>query len=117
MAELIVDSLKHHSPERYALHACVVMSKHVHAVLHPNLELARILQTLKSYTGRRANALLGRTGQPFWQAESFDHRIRNEQHFRKIREYVENNPVPAGLVARPEDYRWSSAWDRRTEPR
>jgi putative transposase len=67
-----------------------------------------MLHSLKGFSARQANKLLGLTGQPFWQSESYDHWVRNPQEFDKIRRYIENNPVSAGLVARPEDYRWSS---------
>ena len=67
------------------------------------------MQTLKGYTAREANKLLQRSGQPFWQKESYDHAARNEREAGRIRRYIEDNPVKAGLVARAEDYPWSSA--------
>ncbi|MCX6636806.1 MAG: hypothetical protein NT090_17245 [Acidobacteria bacterium] len=65
--------------------------------------------SLGCYTAREANRLPARPGQPFWQAESFDRWVRNAQELERIRIYIENNPVSAGLVAQPEEYRWSSA--------
>jgi hypothetical protein len=67
------------------------------------------LHSWKSYTGHRANALLGRVGRPFWQAESFDHWIRDDAERVRLVRYVEDNPVKARLCARPEDWPWSSA--------
>jgi hypothetical protein len=58
----------------------------------------RRLKTLKGYTAREANRLLERTGQPFWQAESYDHWVRDEKQAEHIKAYIENNPVKAGLV-------------------
>jgi len=52
---------------------------------------------------------LERVGEPFWQTESYDHWIRDDPEFDRVRRYIENNPVRSGLVAKPEDYRWSSA--------
>ena len=52
--------------------------------------------------------MLGRTGQPFWQAESYDHSVRDERESDRIKAYIENNPVKAGLVANAEDYPRSS---------
>ena len=69
----------------------------------------RLLKSLKGATAREANRLLGRTGEPFWQKESYDHYVRNRIEFEKIRTYIETNPVKAGLVRNPEDYPWSSA--------
>jgi hypothetical protein len=71
--------------------------------------IARLLQSVKGATARQANLILGRTGEAFWQAESYDHWVRNESEWRRIAAYIENNPVKAGLVPRAEDYRWSSA--------
>ena len=53
--------------------------------------------------------MLGRTGKPFWQAGSYDHWVRDEHEYGRIVAYIESNPVKAGLVEHPEDYRWSSA--------
>ena len=93
----------------YRLIAFVVMSNHVHALLEPKAELDRIMNSLKGATARQANRLLGRTGTHFWQDETFDHWVRNESEFTRIVAYIENNPVKAGLVDRPERWRWSSA--------
>jgi len=93
----------------YQLHAFVIMSSHVHLLLTPNINASKLLCSLKRTTARRANLLLGLTGQPFWQDESYDHLVRNGEEFRRIQRYIENNPVRAGLVTRPEDYPWSSA--------
>ena len=69
----------------------------------------RLLQSLKGFTAREANRVLGRTGEPFWQAESYDHWVRNEREYLRIADYIECNPVKAGLVGHAGDYPWSSA--------
>ncbi len=94
---------------RYDLHAYVLMPNHVHVLLDPCLPLAKISGVIKGVAARDANATLGRSGKPFWQDESFDHWVRNSAEFERIRRYIEWNPVRAGLVARPEDWKWSSA--------
>ena len=90
----------------------VIMANHVHLLVLPKEAPSRFLKTLKGYTAREANRLLERTGQPFWQAETYDHSVRDEKQAERIRVYIENNPVQAVLVGRPEDYRWSSAAER-----
>jgi putative transposase len=95
---------------RYILHAYVVMANHVHVLLTPKIEVRRITRSLKGVTARHANQILHRTGEPFWQDESFDHWIRSEIEFVQVRQYIEQNPVTAGLVERPEDWQWSSAY-------
>jgi hypothetical protein len=70
----------------------------------------RWLGPLKGFTAYRANQILGRAGKQFWQDESYDHLVRNSVEFDRIRAYIENNPVKAGLVTAPEQFRWSSAY-------
>jgi len=94
---------------RYRLHAYVVMPNHVHLLVSGNVALARWLGSLKGFTAREANRILGRSAQRFWQDESFDHVVRSEEEFGKIRGYIEENPVRAGLAARAEQFPWSSA--------
>jgi hypothetical protein len=52
--------------------------------------------------------MLALTGSPFWQEESYDHLVRHEREFQKIRNYIEWNPVRAGLVTETSEYPWSS---------
>jgi REP element-mobilizing transposase RayT len=111
VASLVVEALQG-GVERgyYDLRAFVVMSNHVHVLLRPLQAASRVLQWLKGSTARAANQVLARTGQPFWQRESYDHWVRDEEEMERIVVYIENNPVQAGLVADPSKYRWSSAW-------
>ena len=110
IANAVVDSL-HRGVElgHYQLRAWVLMANHVHALLFPLVSPPRLLRALKGSTARAANRILGRTGETFWQAESYDHWARDEREMERIAAYIENNPVQAGLAARPEDYAWSSA--------
>jgi len=93
----------------YALHAFVVLPNHVHLLVTPLVSLAKLTRSLKGITAKRANLILSLTGTPFWQDESYDHVVRNRDQFSRIRRYIELNPVRAGLVREPEEYRWSSA--------
>ena len=67
------------------------------------------MQSLKRFTAREGNRMLGLTGQPFWQDESYDRLVRNDTEFERIVHYIERNPVTAGLVGIPEEFPWSSA--------
>jgi len=111
IAQLVVNSIRYGAQHlQYDdLQAFVVMANHVHLLVRRRVSPSRFLQTLKGYTAREANRLLGRTGQPFWQAESYDHSVRDDRESDRIKAYIENNPVKAGLVANAEDYLWSSA--------
>ena len=96
----------------YDLAAYAVLSNHLHLLLFPKIAPSRLLQSLKGATAREANRILGRTGESFWQAESYDHWVRNEGERQRIAAYIEDNPVKAGLVQRVQDYPWSSAFER-----
>ena len=85
------------------------MPNHVHVLLLPGIAPKRLLQSIKGVTAREANRVLGRTGQSFWQRESYDRWVRDQHEWDRIAAYIENNPVKAGLVSRAEDYPWSSA--------
>ena len=50
-----------------------------------------------------------KVGTPFWQREYYDHWVRSEKEFFSIVDYIERNPVSAGLAASPEEWPWSSA--------
>jgi REP element-mobilizing transposase RayT len=95
------------------LHAWVVMSNHVHVLLGPKKPLADVTRSIKKISARQANLILSRTGQPFWQDESYDHWVRNGREFDRIVAYIEANPVRAGLVQEAAHWRWSSAWGRQ----
>lgn len=109
IAGFVIQSLQYGSAiEHYDLHSWVIMPNHVHLLLTPHAKASRLLNSLKSATAKRANLELRRTGQPFWQDESYDHLVRDDAEFGRIRKYIENNPVVAGLVGTPEQYPWSS---------
>jgi putative transposase len=125
VAEIIVDALLNRYKELYSLWSYVVMANHVHIFLQPKVAqtlvcnaepsyvpMKFITKRLKGYTAREANRILGRTGQPFWQIESFDHWARKHAEFCRIITYIENNPVRANLAVRAEDWPWSAARER-----
>jgi putative transposase len=128
VARIVVDSLHFLDNRSYTLNAYCVMSNHVHAVFRPLVteaelrgifdgqgnyyfeskhpSLARIMKSLKGYTAREANKVLGRQGQ-FWETESYDHYVRDTNEYERIIAYVINNPVKAGLVEVWQDWEWS----------
>jgi putative transposase len=93
----------------YELCAWVVMPNHVHLLILPRVPVAILMRWLKGSTARTANRLLRRTGQPFWQDESYDHYLRQSKSIQRTIGYIEQNPVSAGLVSSAVDWRWSSA--------
>jgi REP element-mobilizing transposase RayT len=110
IAQCIVDTLRYgeENLKLYTLRAWLILCNHVHILIYPNAPLPRITKSIKNYSARRANAILGRTG-PFWLEESYDRWVRAEDELNKIVQYIEGNPVAVDLCGKPEGWRWSSA--------
>jgi hypothetical protein len=69
------------------------MSNHVHLLVSPDVPPPRFLKSIKGYTAREANRLLQPTGEPFWQAESYVHWVRDSAEMNRIQACIKNNPV------------------------
>jgi REP element-mobilizing transposase RayT len=112
IADIAAEALLYYDGKQYLLDEWVVMPNHVHVILwpKPNFTLSEILKGRKRQIARQANLVLGRTGETFWQRESYDHWIRNDQEKSRIRRYIRMNPVKAGLCKAPEEWKWSRAW-------
>lgn|GEM_PF-746553 len=119
VAELVERVLLGRQQVEYRLAAWSIMPNHVHAVVTPlqGHSLGQILQAWKSVTAHRINKLLRREGR-LWQVESFDRVIRDESHFFRAVAYTHSNPVAAGMVTNPSEFRWSSArrWEEGSLP-
>ncbi|MCY2990459.1 MAG: transposase [Planctomycetota bacterium] len=115
-ALIIEDSIVFGVPERYSLFAWTVMGNHVHVLLTPRWSLEKVTQGIKGYTAYKINGVQDVRGRVFWQDESYDHWARDEEEIMRIIEYIENNPVKAGLCDRPEDWPYSSARLRAVWP-
>ena len=113
VAEVVEKALLHFDGERFQMIAWCIMPNHVHAVLKVlgECSLRSIVHSWKSFSAKQVNRVLGRTGK-LWQTEYHDRFIRNQEHLLSSIRYVEWNPVAAGLVVRPEEWRWGSAWRR-----
>ena len=111
VAAVVAESIRYGATtlDRYDLLSWAIMPNHAHILIETSETLRKVMKTLKCYSAGQANRILGRSGK-FWHHESFDHWVRSDEEPRCIIRYIENNPVKAGLAARPEDYRWSSAF-------
>ncbi len=98
----------------------VVMPEHVHLLLSEPEHggLADAIHFLKlSFTKRlRSQVSAQKTGanlghdssRSFWQKRYYDRNVRNHEEFINDLKYIHRDPVKRGLVARPEDWPWSS---------
>jgi REP element-mobilizing transposase RayT len=113
IANVVQNALLHFDTERYRLSAWVVMPNHVHLLAAPcyGYSLSDIMHSIKSYSAQEANRALKRKGR-FWFEDYFDRYIRNARHFENAVNYIESNPVRAGLCTAKQEWRFGSAWFR-----
>lgn len=86
-----------------------LMPNHVHLLLLPDASatpLRHVLRGWKWQVACEANHALHRTG-AFWQSDWFDRWSRHEAETARLRQYIRNNPVKAGLVRQWRDYPWT----------
>ena len=112
VAQIVKDTLFYYDGKKYKIIAWCIMPNHVHILIEVfnGFSLSEIIHSWKSYSANQINKLLNRTGQ-VWMMEYFDRYIRDYEHFDKVVNYIHNNPVKAGLVKSPSEYRWSSAYE------
>jgi putative transposase len=117
VAAIVERSFLHFDGIRYNTLAWCVMPNHVHALIETlnGHRLGAIVQSWKSFTAKEANRVLGRMGD-FWWPDFFDRYMRNGEQLSATIDYIENNPVKAGLVAQSIDWPWSSARRRAADP-
>ncbi len=116
----------------FRLWAYVVMPTHAHILIHPmepEYNMSDIMQRIKGRASKfyhelleasepaACEAFMVRKGRRrsfrLWQkGGGYDHNVRRARAVRNIIAYIENNPVRAGLVARAEQWPWSSAYAR-----
>lgn len=91
------------------IHAYVLMTNHVHLLVTPGEAgaIGRVLQSLGRRYVQYFNYTYGRTG-TLWEGRYRATVIEAERYFFTCSRYIELNPVRAVMVARPEDYPWSS---------
>jgi len=88
------------------VYAYVVMPEHVHLLVNepPAIVLAQFLKAVKQVTSHKLRG----PREKFWQARYYDSSVRGEKARSEVIRYIHRNPVARGLVAKPEDWAWSS---------
>lgn len=92
------------------LYAYVLMSNHVHLLLDPGDTPGNISSFMKILSGKQTNTINGHFGRSgtLWEGRFRSSVVDTDQYLLACCRYIDLNPVRAGLVRRPEDYRWSS---------
>ncbi len=113
VAEVMQNALFFFDDEKYKLIAWCIMPNHVHVLIEPYIPLSKIIQSWKAFTGKWAlqhneELGLGIKNNVFWLREYWDRFIRDKKHYDNVVEYINNNPVKAGLCANKEEWKWSS---------
>lgn len=92
-----------------AIHAYVLMSNHVHLLATPGEggAVGRMMQSIGVRYVRYFNARYGRSG-TLWEGRYRATVVEVDAYLMACYRYIELNPVRAGLVAHPADFRWSS---------
>lgn len=113
LAHIIEESILHYDKVRYCLHAWCIMPDHFHIyiVFSPSQLLGRNVLEWKSWITRSWQKLSGSKALVFC-ADYFDRYSRTVEQASRAIGYIEHNPVVAGYVHTPCDWRWSSAWHK-----
>jgi putative transposase len=92
-----------------AIHAFVLMTNHVHLLLTPHRPDGA--SVLMKHLGQRyvqyVNRVYKRSG-TLWEGRFRSSIVQAETYLLRCQRYIELNPVRAGMVVSPDEYRWSS---------
>jgi len=92
-----------------AIHAYVLMTNHIHLIMTPESKdsISKTIQYVGRHYVTYVNATYGKSG-TLWEGRHKGCIINSEQYLLSCMRYIELNPVRAGMVKRPIEYRWSS---------
>lgn len=92
-----------------AIHAYVLMTNHVHLLMTPQARdsISRTIQYVGRHYVTYVNHEYGRSG-TLWEGRHKGSVISSDAYLLACSRYIELNPVRAGMVELPGDYRWSS---------
>ncbi|MCL2174918.1 MAG: transposase [Treponema sp.] len=95
----------------FKLHNFCVMPNHIHLLLTPKegTNLPRIIQWIKTKSAKRWNSSFNRQDH-LWGERFFSRPIKNESDYVDVYNYIDQNPVKAGLVKQPHDWKGSGAY-------
>jgi putative transposase len=94
---------------KVAIHAYVIMDNHFHLLLTPETDdgLPQMMQAVGRAYVRYFNLRHQRTG-TLWEGRYRSNLIETERYLLACMVYIDLNPVRAGMVVQPVDFKWSS---------
>ena len=104
LAQAILDSVRFYEDKmRWHVTLFLLMPDHLHALLSfaRHESMSEVIRDWKRFH-RRTNRII-------WQEGYFDHRLRNDERGEQLSakiNYIRQNPIVAGLCAKPEDWQW-----------
>jgi REP element-mobilizing transposase RayT len=129
--DILISNIKHYKEKyKFTVLCFVIMPSHFHWIIIVNRQygtISDIMRDIKKYSAwdvmeeiekldknlivifREAAKDFNNHKRKFWMQRFDDEVIRNEKMFWTKLHYIHKNPVEAGLIRRPEDYKYSSA--------
>ncbi len=121
LSEIVANKIFEFDNKKYELICFCIMPNHAHLLIDTmnyspegienegttkDYYLTDVLRLLKGNTSRKCNLFLNKKG-TFWQAESYDHFVRDRKELQRIINYILFNPVKANLCNKIDEWRWS----------
>lgn len=96
---------------KFTVHDFVVMPDHLHLLmtLDGAISIEKAMQLIKGGYSFRLKRELGCAGE-IWQRGFSEVRVEDRATFLAYREYIDQNPVKAGLARTPEEFPYCSAY-------
>ena len=92
----------------FLIYAYCLMDNHVHLLLKEGSEgLATMMKRINASYAYYFNQKYHRVGHLF-QDRFKSEPIENEKYLLAVIRYIHNNPIKAGMIEKPEQYKWSS---------
>jgi REP element-mobilizing transposase RayT len=97
----------------FVLYNFCIMDNHIHFLIKPgnNESLSKIMQWIKGNFARKWNKIHGTDGH-LWGERFYSRIIKDVDDFLKTDNYIEENPVKAGLVRKAHDWLFSGLFHR-----
>lgn len=81
-----------------------IMPDHIHMILSIETDAdgrPQVAPTVSRVVKQFKGSITKQVGRPIWQKSFYDHGIHNQQDYREIWEYIENNPLKYALNRTP----------------